>query len=161
MNRITICVHGSSYHLPVFIFLLRWFGKTFGTTFDGGLIRRFRVANPESDGSHPITVLVNVLCNFILSREGTGQNNIDVALLENIRNLVSTARFQPAIADDVETKAVVIVVARLQSVTDVKLHVIETIDRDLVNGGALSRTRYSLFYHGQNLAQGDSYLIVR
>src|SRR5207253_10561549 len=96
-----------------------------------------RIPSFQSDGFDAVTVLSDMVSDWVIWRHRAAENNVHAILPERIGCDIAATGLQTAVTNDIKAEAPMVVVAGLQSIADVKLNVVEAIDGYFLDSGLL------------------------
>src|SRR5580693_8206986 len=86
-----------------------------------------RVIHFQRDVAHSVAMLADMLRGRVVWREGSGQNEIRLALAQRVRSPPTVAGFEAAIGDLGKTKSLAIEIGCLARVADPEFYVVNAL----------------------------------
>ena len=93
------------------------------------------VVDPEGDGVDTVAVLVDVAGDLGVGAEGGGEDEADLALLEDVAGAVALAGLGAGVGDERHAEGGAVEVGGLTGVADVELDVVGALEGEKVGGG--------------------------
>ena len=94
----------------------------------GGFVPRFGVVDPEGDGADTVAVLVDVAGDVGVGAEGGGEDEADLALLEDVAGAVALTGLRAGVGDERHAKRGTVEVGGLAGVAYVELDVVGALE---------------------------------
>ena len=105
----------------------------------GGLVPGLAgIVDPEGDGADAVAVLFDVAGDLVVGAEGGGEDEADLALLENVAGAVALAGLGAGVGDQGHAKGGAVEVGGLAGVAYVELDVVGSFEGEEVGGGSFA-----------------------